>query len=108
MAGVHSAALEALVHVPRRERAAAAPPANIGGGLVAVNPPYGERIEGDEELAQLYRLLGDTPRSNFSGWWAIVLNGAGCRIGLRPERSWQMLNGPIECRLELFQLDPDT
>src|SRR5690625_4512001 len=78
------------------------------GGWVAVNPAYGERMEADDELAQLYRVLGDTLRNSFPGGRAIVLNGAGCRIGLRPERSWQMLNGPIECRLELFQLDSSS
>jgi len=108
MSGVKNAGLEGLVHVERRELAEASPPAKTAGGLVAVNPPYGERMEADDELAQLYRLLGDTLRNSFPGWRAIVLNGAGCRIGLRPERSWQMLNGPIECRLELFQLDSSS
>src|SRR5690625_6228761 len=55
MTGVKNAGLEDFVHVERRELAEAAPPAKTVGGLVAVNPPYGERIEGDEELAQLYR-----------------------------------------------------
>ena len=34
----------------------------------------------------------------------MVLNGAGCEIGLKPERSWQLFNGPIECRLERFEI----
>ena len=37
-------------------------------GLIIVNPPYGDRIGDKARLAQLYRTLGATLRSHFSGW----------------------------------------
>ena len=37
-------------------------------GLVIVNPPYGDRIGDKEKLAALYRALGQTLMSRFSGW----------------------------------------
>lgn len=43
-------------------------------------------------------------RTRFPGWRAIVLNGAGCQIGLKPDRTWQLFNGPLECRLERFEI----
>jgi putative N6-adenine-specific DNA methylase len=37
-------------------------------GLVIVNPPYGERIGDKKQLHALYRALGETLLSRFSGW----------------------------------------
>jgi len=44
----------------------AAPPGPPG--LVMVNPPYGARIGDRQQLAPLYRALGQTLRSRFTGW----------------------------------------
>jgi len=104
LANVEMAGLTGRVHVERREIGEATPPAGVSSGLVATNPPYGERIGEQHELLPLYLRLGETLRSRFPGWRAIVLNGAGCQIGLKPDRSWQMFNGPLECRLERFEI----
>ena len=45
----------------------AAPPEGPPG-LVIVNPPYGTRIGEKERLSALYRALGQTLASRFSGW----------------------------------------
>ncbi len=37
-------------------------------GLVIVNPPYGDRIGDKKRLEALYRALGQTLRTRFSGW----------------------------------------
>ena len=37
-------------------------------GLVIINPPYGERIGDKAQLATLYRTLGHTLMTRFSGW----------------------------------------
>ena len=96
--------LTGKVQVERRELGQARPPGGARHGLVATNPPYGERLGEAHELLPLYLRLGETLRRHFPGWRAIILNGAGCQIGLKPERSWQMYNGPIECRLERFEI----
>ncbi len=102
------AGLDGRVHVERRDIGDARPPAKVKTGLLAVNPPYGERIGEQHELMPLYLRLGETLRRHFPGWRAMVLNGAGCRIGLKPERTWQVRNGPIECSLERFEIGLDA
>lgn len=104
LANLQRAGLNGRVHVERRELTDARPPSRVDTGLVAVNPPYGERVGEQHELLPLYARLGDTLRRHFPGWRAMVLNGAGCELGLRPERTWQLYNGPIRCRLERFEI----
>ncbi|NDY95591.1 bifunctional 23S rRNA (guanine(2069)-N(7))-methyltransferase RlmK/23S rRNA (guanine(2445)-N(2))-methyltransferase RlmL [Wenzhouxiangella limi] len=92
------------ISVEQREIARARPPADAACGLVATNPPYGERLAERHELIPLYLRLGETLKRHFPGWRAMVLNGADGRLGLKPEQSWQFFNGPLECRLERFEI----
>jgi len=103
-ANVERAGLAGAIHVQRAELDSVQVPADVKTGLVAVNPPYGERLGDSHELVPLYARLGEVLKTKFPGWRAIVLNGAGLELGLSPERSWQMDNGPIRCRLEAFAL----
>lgn len=106
LANVDRAGLRGQVHVERRELERAGPVGETPG-LVVVNPPYGERLGEGENLAPLYARLGETLRGRFPGWRAMVLSGAGFPLGLRPDRTWQVRNGPIRCRLERFELHGD-
>ncbi|QNF35425.1 hypothetical protein HUW51_22935 [Adhaeribacter swui] len=75
-------------------------------GIIIVNPPYGERIRPDD-LNQLYKLIGDTFKTNFSGYDAFVFTGnldAAKHIGLKTSRRIPLYNGPIECRLLKYEL----
>ena len=103
-AAIQHAGLSGRVHVERAELSAVRPPSHTSTGLVAVNPPYGERVGQRHELLPLYARLGNTLRQHFPGWRALVLNGADCAIGLRPERTWQVYNGALPCRLERFEM----
>ena len=76
-------------------------------GLLITNPPYGERLGQAHQMMPLYLRLAETLRQNFPGWRAVILNGAGIALGLRPEKSWAMRNGPIECSLDRFELGSD-
>ncbi len=102
------AGLADRVPVEQSDIGKAHPPAGVTSGLVATNPPYGERLGENHELVPLYLRLGQTLKSQFGGWRAMVLNGAGCQIGLKPDKSWQLFNGPIECRLERFEIAADA
>lgn len=109
-ANAERAGLGGRVHFERRELADAAPPVGVGPGLVVANPPYGERLGVASELPLLYRRLGDTLRSQFPGWRAAVLTGnpdLGKRMGLRARRFHSLYNGPIECRLLHFEVQPE-
>jgi putative N6-adenine-specific DNA methylase len=72
-------------------------------GLVLVNPPYGERLEGKPDD---WRRVGDWLK-RLPGWTAVVLAGdetLGKHIGLRPRARLPVWNGPIEARILVFDL----
>jgi 23S rRNA (guanine2445-N2)-methyltransferase / 23S rRNA (guanine2069-N7)-methyltransferase len=102
------AGLRGLVHVERRDLAQA----DRGGserGLLCVNPPYGERLGTGSELERLYTQLGAKLREEFLGWHAAVFTGnpqLGHALGLHATRTHTLWNGPIECRLLRFDIDP--
>lgn len=80
-------------------------------GLVAMNPEYGERMGLEERLGPLYEAIGDDLKSRCTGLRAAIISGnpeLAKRIGLRPSRRIPMWNGPIECRLLLYELYSGT
>ena len=75
-------------------------------GILIMNPPYGERME-DENLAVLYKGIGDTLKQKYAGFGAWVLSGnpgALKHLGLRPGKKTTLYNGPIECRYHNYDL----
>lgn len=79
-------------------------------GLLAVNPPYGERLGASDELEALYARLGATLRARYQGWEAAVFTGnppLGRLIGLKARRVHTFYNGAIECRLLRFAVAPE-
>ena len=105
---VARAGLDKRVHVERRdlERLERV---DEGPGLVCTNPPYGERLGDQRELEPLYRLLGARLREQFVGWQAAVLTGnpaLGRALGIHARRTHTLWNGPIECRLLRFEIEP--
>ena len=88
---------------------AALPSAPSRAGLVAVNPPYGERIGESEELRALYALLGERLREGYRDWQAAVFTGnpaLGRELAINARRTHRMMNGPIECRLLRISIEP--
>jgi putative N6-adenine-specific DNA methylase len=81
------------------------PPA--ASGIVVMNPPYGERVGGEEELAAFYPKLGDALKQRYAGWTAYILS-ADMRlprlIGLKASRRTPLYNGALECRLFEYRL----
>jgi 23S rRNA (guanine2069-N7)-methyltransferase / 23S rRNA (guanine2445-N2)-methyltransferase len=107
-----NAARAGLSDCARIERCAldALPAAPAARGLVAVNPPYGDRLGEVRELAELYALLGQVLRERYVGWEAAVLTGnprLGRELGLNATRTHRLWNGPIECRLLRFAVESE-
>jgi 23S rRNA (guanine2445-N2)-methyltransferase / 23S rRNA (guanine2069-N7)-methyltransferase len=96
------------VHAERRELDdLPAPPAPHG--LLAVNPPYGERLGDADALRDTYALLGAKLRELYVGWQAVLLTGnppLGRELKLKAKRTHTMYNGPIECRVLRFDVEP--
>ncbi len=71
-------------------------------GVMLSNPPYGERIGEQEELAAFYPLLGSALKRRWAGWNCFFFT-ADLRlpklVGLKPSRKTPLFNGPLECRL---------
>ena len=96
------AAVEELVQFEVGLLAEAAPAAEGESGLLAVNPPYGVRLEDQEQALALHRELGRVLRERFRGWQVAILSGApqlGRELGIRAHRTHALWNGGIECRL---------
>jgi putative N6-adenine-specific DNA methylase len=76
------------------------------GGVVILNPPYGERIP-VTEIEQLYKEIGSKLKKDFQNFnaWIITSSPEAIKsIGLRPSRRIQVYNGSLECRFLKFEL----
>ncbi|WP_455204247.1 bifunctional 23S rRNA (guanine(2069)-N(7))-methyltransferase RlmK/23S rRNA (guanine(2445)-N(2))-methyltransferase RlmL, partial [Kaarinaea lacus] len=102
LVNVENAGLHGYVHIEKRELGLSAPASADNPGLVAVNPPYGERLGEQRHLAALYERLGNTLKTQFLNWHVAVFTGnadVAKHMGLRIARTHTLYNGPIECKL---------
>ncbi|MBQ9214989.1 MAG: RNA methyltransferase, partial [Bacteroidales bacterium] len=80
---------------------------NQSGLFLIMNPPYGERLESNEDMLAFYKQLGDTFKNHYKGSSAWVLSAnieALKNLGLRSSKKIKLFNGPLECRLECFEM----
>jgi putative N6-adenine-specific DNA methylase len=85
-------------------------PIGDAGGLLIMNPPYGERLELDS-ISTFYSELGDTLKQHFQNHQAWILSAnleALKRIGLRASKKIPLLNGPLDCRFQCYELYQGT
>lgn len=76
-------------------------------GVIIINPPYGERMDKEEDINQFYAEIGDTLKQNWAGYtaWIITSNlDAAKNIGLSAKPKIKMFNGALECRFMRFEL----
>lgn len=77
-----------------------------GGGVVILNPPYGERIP-VPEIEKMYKEIGNKLKKDYKGYnaWIITSSPEAVKsIGLRPSRRIHIFNGSLECRFLKFEL----
>lgn len=106
-ANVEAAGLDECIRLSVRDVRDAYPPADQPPGLVITNPPYGERIGEEAQMAALYQTIGDALKTNFQGYEAFIFTGnleAAKSIGLKVSRRIPLFNGPIDCRLLKYEL----
>ena len=77
--------------------------------LFICNPPYGERLEHNEEekLKALYKGLGDHWKHNFKGHRAALFTGnlqMLKSVGLKTSKKHLLYNGDIDCRVAEYTL----
>jgi len=72
-------------------------------GFIVTNPPYGERLQGDEgfyrEMAAAFLRLSGHTLAILAGTPAIPR-----AMRIRPMKEWEVWNGPIECRLFTYSI----
>ena len=76
--------------------------APVTSGIIVTNPPYGVRLDDQDELAAFYPRLGDALKKNYAGWTAYLLSSDMAlpkKIGLAASKRTPLFNGALECRL---------
>jgi putative N6-adenine-specific DNA methylase len=82
-------------------------PVPTNGGVVILNPEYGERMGEIEKLRETYKEIGDFFKKKCQGYKGYVFTGnldLAKKVGLRTNRRITFYNGPIECRLLEYDL----
>lgn len=76
-------------------------------GVLVTNPPYGERLSEQDELAAFYPQLGSALKRKFAGWNCYLLS-ADMRMPklmrLMSSKKTPLYNGAMECRLFEFKM----
>ncbi len=78
-----------------------------GGGVLIMNPPYGERMDQEEDINAFYKMIGDTLKKKWAGYTAWVLTSnmeAAKHIKLTPKPRLQLFNGALDCRFMRYEL----
>jgi len=74
---------------------------------IIMNPPYGERLDDDDDILFLYKQIGDKLKQTYKNSEAWIFSGnltALKHVGLRHELQHILFNGPIECRFRKYQM----
>ncbi len=105
---VENAGFSGKIHVEKRDIADASAAESWPKGLIACNPPYGERLGDEQETAALYRRFGEVLKQRFAGWQAAMIISdpeLGFRLGIRSQKPITLFNGALECKLLRFNIE---
>jgi len=76
------------------------------GGVVVINPPYGERLQ-MAEIELFYKRLGDTLKQRYEGYDAWVISSdlnALKAVGLKASFKADLMNGGLPARLVKYEM----
>ncbi len=82
-------------------------PVPEGGGMIILNPAYGERLGEIAALETVYQRIGDFFKQQGPGYRGYIFTGNPAlakKIGLKTKRRIPFYNGEIECRLLEYEL----
>ncbi len=77
-----------------------------GGGMLIINPPYGERLK-VKQIEQLYTTIGNSLKYYWKDYQVWILSSnvdALKNIGLKSEANIKLLNGKLECKYQKFTI----
>jgi 23S rRNA (guanine2445-N2)-methyltransferase / 23S rRNA (guanine2069-N7)-methyltransferase len=108
---VENAGLAGKIHIERRDIGDATAAESWPKGMIACNPPYGERLGDEAETSELYRRFGEVLKQRFVGWQvAMIISNPelGFRLGVRSQKPITLYNGALECKLLRFNIEEQT
>lgn len=76
-------------------------------GMLIMNPPYGERLQDEEEVKEMYSMIGDQLKNRWQGYtaWIISSNLEALKfVGLKTSARYTVYNGPLECKFQKYEL----
>lgn len=76
-------------------------------GIMIANPPYGERIGSEIDLARFYPELGHALKKHYAGWNCFFISADKQMeklIRLKASRRVPLMNGDLDCRLYEFRM----
>ena len=82
-------------------------PVPKGGGVVVLNPEYGERLGEIEKLKEVYKGIGDFFKKKCQGYKGYIFTGnldLAKKVGLKTKRRIPFFNSNIECRVLEYDL----
>jgi putative N6-adenine-specific DNA methylase len=86
-------------------------PVPEGGGIVLLNPEYGERLGKQKDLTEIYKGIGDFFKHQCRGYKGYVFTGnlpMAKTVGLRTKSRIPFFNSNIECRLLEYEIYEGT
>ena len=104
-ANLAAAGLEGTVQLKQANVLEISAPAEAG--MLMTNPPYGERMGEQEELAAFYPKFGDALKQKFAGWNCYILSAdmnLPKLIKLQVSKRTPLFNGALECRLFEYKI----
>lgn len=103
---VRRAGFERNIELAQEPLSQVVPPEGAARGLVACNPPYGERLAERRDLPVLYRELAGVLRERFAGWELAAITSDDALeggLGARATRSAEVFNGRIPAKVYVFE-----
>lgn len=79
----------------------------VNGGIVIMNPPYGERLSKSDDVLKLYSEIGTALKHKFVGStaWLISSNMDAIKnIGLKSSEKYHLKNGELDCTFLKYEL----
>lgn len=98
------AGLDEDIRISNKQFEEQKPPAD--GGMVIMNPPYGERLS-VAEINAFYKSIGDKMKKDFQGYkvWILSSNKEAIKhIGLATYKKYTVWNGPLECKFHGYDI----
>lgn len=110
---VKRAGLAGLVSVVESDARTIVPPGEppAAHGLVAFNPPYGERLGDVRSATRLYEAAGARLRERFAGWTVATiasLEAPASSLGLADARRHEVYNGAIPASVDVARVRAST